>query len=85
MKYKVGMYGGCFDPLHIGHVNDIIIGSNMCEKLYVVLSNSNYVHSDEFSEKISPFLIFFSFSHFRQSFFFHLSSVSTYQTLQGLD
>lgn len=24
MKYKVGMYGGSFDPLHIGHIHDII-------------------------------------------------------------
>ena len=23
--YKIGMYGGCFNPLHLGHVNDIII------------------------------------------------------------
>jgi len=40
---KVGMYGGSFNPLHLGHVNDIIKASNMCEKLYVVLS----VSSDE--------------------------------------
>lgn len=38
MKYKVGMYGGSFNPLHLGHVNNIIIGANQCEKLYVVLS-----------------------------------------------
>ena len=37
------MYGGSFNPLHLGHVNDIIKASNMCEKLYVVLS----VSSDE--------------------------------------
>lgn len=40
MKNKVGMYGGSFNPLHQGHVNDIIEASNMCEKLYVVLSYS---------------------------------------------
>lgn len=38
MKYKVGMYGGSFNPLHLGHVNDIIMASNMVEKLYLVLS-----------------------------------------------
>lgn len=38
MKYKVGMYGGSFNPLHLGHVNNIIIAANQCEKLYVVLS-----------------------------------------------
>jgi len=46
------MYGGCFDPLHIGHVNDIIIGSNMCEKLYVVLSNSNYENQIDHRERL---------------------------------
>lgn len=40
MKYKIGMYGGAFNPLHIGHVNDIVIASSQCEKLYVVLSVS---------------------------------------------
>lgn len=38
MKYKVGMYGGSFDPLHIGHLHDIIRASCMCEKLYIVIS-----------------------------------------------
>ncbi|MBE6159567.1 MAG: multifunctional transcriptional regulator/nicotinamide-nucleotide adenylyltransferase/ribosylnicotinamide kinase NadR [Lactobacillales bacterium] len=38
MKYKVGMYGGSFNPLHLGHVNNIITASNLCEKLYLVLS-----------------------------------------------
>lgn len=38
--YKIGMYGGCFNPLHNGHVNAIIEASTRCEKLYVVMSNS---------------------------------------------
>lgn len=41
MKYKVGMYGGSFNPLHLGHVNNIVTASNLCEKLYVVLSVTN--------------------------------------------
>lgn len=38
--YKLGMYGGSFNPLHLGHVNNIIEASNLCEKLYLVLSYS---------------------------------------------
>ena len=38
MRYKVGMYGGSFDPLHIGHIHDIIKAAAMCEELYVVIS-----------------------------------------------
>ena len=37
-KYKVGMYGGSFDPLHIGHIHDIIRAASMCEELYVMIS-----------------------------------------------
>ena len=40
MKYKKGMYGGSFNPLHLGHVNDIILASSMCDKLYLVLAIS---------------------------------------------
>ena len=38
MKYKVGMYGGSFDPLHIGHINNIVRAAAMCEELYIVIS-----------------------------------------------
>lgn len=38
MKYQVGMYGGSFDPLHIGHIHDIIKAASMCEELYIVIS-----------------------------------------------
>ena len=40
MQYKVGMYGGSFDPLHIGHIDVIVKAASQCEKLYVVLSYS---------------------------------------------
>ena len=41
MRYQVGMYGGSFNPLHLGHVDCIIQAANMCAKLYVVLSIGN--------------------------------------------
>lgn len=38
MQYKVGMYGGSFDPLHVGHIHDMIRAAAMCETLYIVIS-----------------------------------------------
>ena len=32
------MYGGSFDPLHVGHIHDIIKAASLCERLYVVIS-----------------------------------------------
>lgn len=37
-RYRVGMYGGSFDPLHVGHIHDIIRAAAMCEELYVMIS-----------------------------------------------
>ena len=38
MIYNVGMYGGSFDPLHVGHIHDIIRAASMCKELFVVIS-----------------------------------------------
>lgn len=38
MRYKVGMYGGSFDPLHLGHISDMIKAASVCDELYVVIS-----------------------------------------------
>jgi HTH-type transcriptional repressor of NAD biosynthesis genes len=36
-QYPVGMYGGSFDPLHLGHVECIMRASNLCQKLYIAI------------------------------------------------
>ena len=38
MKYAVGLYGGSFNPLHLGHVDCIIRAASQCGELFVVLS-----------------------------------------------
>ncbi len=39
MKYRCGMYGGSFNPLHQGHVQCIITAANLCERLIIVISS----------------------------------------------
>lgn len=37
-KRKIGMYGGKFLPLHLGHVNAMIMASTIVDELHVVVS-----------------------------------------------
>ena len=48
--YQVGMYGGSFNPLHMGHVDCILKAAAMCKELYIVLSIG--YKRDEIDERI---------------------------------
>lgn len=37
-RFSCGMYGGCFNPLHQGHVRCILEAANRCDRLIIVIS-----------------------------------------------
>ena len=52
MLYNVGMYGGSFDPLHIGHINCIIEAASKCQELPASLQLSSFTPCEwEMSEE----------------------------------
>lgn len=48
---KVGFFGGTFNPLHLGHVNNIIEASCICETLYLILFHSTKANEIDHKER----------------------------------
>ncbi len=42
MRYNVGLYGGTFSPLHLGHVDCILQAAAMCRELHIIISIGNH-------------------------------------------
>ena len=50
MEYKVGMYGGSFNPVHNGHIKCIKKALTVCDELHLIIG---YLpNRDDFSIEI---------------------------------
>lgn len=38
-RFRCGLYGGCFNPLHQGHVRCMLTAANRCERLIIAISH----------------------------------------------
>lgn len=57
-KYRVGMYGGKFMPLHKGHFHCLETAANECEKVYFIcfingIQEKEIIHNNKFNGDLS--------------------------------